>query len=114
MRTVPIKTKPTSRRVLVWLLMWGLNWRMKRLQNDIDVWSPVSATPSTGSPWEATQAFAASLKDAGQIDPILTAKTEPTLQIDAVEDQFFMLRAAQRAPAGPPPSGISVVSQPSA
>ena len=45
MRMIPVKTKPASRRVWVRLLMWELNWRMKRLQNDIDVWVPVSAPP---------------------------------------------------------------------
>ena len=45
--------------------MWELNWKMKRLQNDIDVWFPVSAPPVAGSPWEATQALADRLEHSG-------------------------------------------------
>ena len=96
MRMIPVKTKPVFRRVWVRLLMWELNWRMKQLQNDIDVWFPASAPPVNGSPWEATQTYADDLKHAGHSNLIHIAKSEATLRLDAVEDHFFMLRAAMR------------------
>lgn len=96
MRMIPVRTKPASRRVWVRLLMRELNWRMKRLQNDIDVWFPVSAPPANGSPWEATQSLADRLEHSGHSGIIHIAKSEAALRLDAVEDQFFMLRAAMR------------------
>ncbi len=96
MRMIPVKTKPASRRVWVRLLMWELNWRMKRLQNDIDVWFPVSAPPVNGSPWEATQLLADRLEHSGHSRIIHIATSEATMRLDAVEDHFFVLRAAMR------------------
>lgn len=96
MRIVPVKTKPASRRVRVRLLMWELDWRMNRLQDDIDVWFPVSVPPAEGSPWEATQALAARQEQSGHNSIIHVATSEAALRFDAVEDHFFMLRAAMR------------------
>ena len=94
MRMMPVKTKPTWRRIRVKVLMWELALRMRELHGNPDVWHLASPTPTNGSPWEQTQAYGSGLVqfDAGSVVDVV--KLEVRVRIDAVHDHFAVLRTA--------------------
>ena len=96
MRMTPVKTKPTSRRIRVKFLMWGIVLRMKVLHGDPDVWFLESTAPADGSPWEQTRASGSGLAHVGSGSVNHLVEAEAQLRVDAIHDYFGVLRAAMR------------------
>lgn len=96
MRMAPVRTRPTARRLWVWLLMKDIGLRAKLLQGDPDVWIPEPLTPLSGSPWEATRALEPALVQAGHHDIIPMVEFEVRLRLETARDNFHGIRAAAR------------------
>ena len=94
MRMMPVKTKPTWRRIWVKVLMWEIGLRMRELHGNPYGWLLASPTPTKGSPWDKTQTYASGLAqlDAGSVVDV--AYLEARARIDAVHDYFAVMRTA--------------------
>ena len=94
MRMMPVKTKPTFRRLWVKFPMWGIGLRMRVLHGDPDVWFTVSHEPTDGSPWGQTRAYSSGAAPVGPTSVRYIAEAETRLRLDAVHDYFVALRTA--------------------
>ena len=94
MRMIPVKTKPTSRRLWVKFPMWEIGLRMRVLHGDPDVWFTVSHDPADGSPWGQTRAYSSGLAPVGSTSIRHIVEPEAQLRLDAVHDYFVALRTA--------------------
>ena len=94
MRMMPVKTKPTSRRLWVKIPMWEIGLRMRVLHGDPDVWFTVSHEPADGSPWGQTRAYSCGLAPVGSTSVRYIVEPEAQLRLDAVHDYFVALRTA--------------------
>ena len=94
MRMIPVKTKPTSRRLWVKFPMWEIGLRMRVLHGDPDVWFTVSHEPADGSPWGQTRAYSSGVAPVGSTSIRHIVEPEARLRLDAVHDYFVALRTA--------------------
>lgn len=84
MSLIPVKTRPTSRRIRVRFIMWGIGLRMKALQDDLDVWLLESRTPTDGSPWALARVYGGQLAPVGAGGVSHVVEAEAQLRLDAV------------------------------
>ena len=88
MRMIPVKTRPTLRRVRVKFLMWEIALRMREQHGNPDVWLLESPEPIDGSPWQQTRVCGRGVADLGVGSVVDVAKVEVRTRLDAVHDYF--------------------------
>ena len=94
MRMMPVKTKPTFRRIRVKIAMWEIAVRMREQHGNPDVWLLESPTPTDNSPWEQTRAYTNGASQLSVGSVIDVVEVEARTRLNAVHDHFAVLRMA--------------------
>lgn len=94
MRMVPVKTRPTLRRIWVKFLMWEIAVRMREQHGNPDVWLLESPEPIDGSPWQQTRACGSGVAELGVVSVVDVATVEARTRLNAAHDYFGGLRTA--------------------